>query len=274
MDALNPVDLLFGGMEKLGPGGDIHTVHVLRLLPRSQFQVIVDAGCGTGRQTMVLAKELGTLVHALDSYEPFLNDLTRRAAEAKIGGFVQTHCMDMKDIPGVFPNVDLLWSEGAAYNIGFANALTTWAPVISPGGFVVVSELAWLHERAPDPVKEFFRSGYPDMQHFTQNITVAENAGYNVLATYTLPEEAWVEGYYDVLEPRVKALVDDSDDSVRDLARETLQEIEIFRTSEASYGYVFYVLQRTLSRIVVRGQGSGKRKFNREWTRMNANLRN
>ena len=173
-----------------------------------------------------------------------MNDLTRRAAEAGIERLVKTHCMDMKDIPDVFQHIDLLWSEGAAYNIGFANALTTWARAIKPGGFAVVSELAWLRERVPDTVREFFVSGYPDMQHMTQNIAVAEGAGYNVLDTYTLPNEAWVEGYYDILEPRARALVDHSDRSVRDFARETVNEIEIFGTSEGSYGYVFYVLQR------------------------------
>jgi SAM-dependent methyltransferase len=244
MNTPNPVDLLFGGMEKLGPGGNAHTLHVLHLLPKGQFPVIVDAGCGAGRQTIALAKELGTIVQAVDSYEPFLNDLTRRAAEAGIERLVQTHCMDMKDIPDVFQHIDLLWSEGAAYNIGFANALTTWARAINPGGFAVVSELAWLRERIPDRAREFFLSGYPDMQPVTQNIAAAENAGYKVLDTYTLPKEAWVEGYYDILEPRAKALVNHSDPSVRDFARETVQEIEIFRTSEDSYGYVFYALQR------------------------------
>jgi hypothetical protein len=65
-----------------------------------------------------------------------------------------------------------------------------------------------------------------------------------VLTTYTLPQETWVEGYYDVLEPRATALADHPDASVRDFAVETLKEIEIFRRSEESYGYVFYVLQR------------------------------
>jgi hypothetical protein len=45
--------------------------------------------------------------------------------------------MDMKDIPQVFQGIDLLWSEGAAYNIGFANALATWAPALAPGGLRV-----------------------------------------------------------------------------------------------------------------------------------------
>ena len=72
----------------------------------------------------------------------------------------------------------------------------------------------------------------------------AEQAGYRVLTTSRLPKEAWVEGYYDVLEPRAKALVDHPDASVRDFAIETVKEIEIFHCSEDTYGYVFYVLQR------------------------------
>jgi trans-aconitate methyltransferase len=243
MNTHNPIDLLFGGMEKLGPGSNAHTLHVLHLLPKQRFHVIVDAGCGTGRQTMVLAKALGTPVHAVDSYEPFLNDLGRRAKEARIEHLVQKHCMDMKDIPGVFQRIDLLWSEGAAYNIGFSNALSTWATAINPDGFVVLSELSWLREQGPTAVREFFQSGYPDMQSIHRNIAVAENAGYKVLNTYTVSREAWVEGYYDVLEPRATALVDHPDSSVRDFAVETVKEIEVFKYSEDSYGYVFYVLQ-------------------------------
>jgi cyclopropane fatty-acyl-phospholipid synthase-like methyltransferase len=240
----NPLDLLFGGMEKLGPGGNAHTLRVLRLLPKQPFHVIVDAGCGAGRQTMVLAKELGTRVHAVDAYEPFLHDLTRRAKEARIAHLVRTHCMDMRDIPGAFPHIDLLWSEGAAYNIGFTNALTTWASAINPGGFAVVSELSWLREQIPEVVRKFFLSGYPDMQSIPQNRAVAEDAGYRVLTTYTLPQEAWVEDYYALLEPRAEALVGHPDSSIRDFAAETVKEIEIFKYSEGSYGYVFYVLQR------------------------------
>jgi trans-aconitate methyltransferase len=244
MNIYNPIDLLFGGMEKLGPGGNVQSLHVLRLLPKQQFHLIVDAGCGTGRQTMVLAKALGTPVHAIDSYEPFLNDLRRRAKEARIEHLVQTHCMDMRDIPSVFRHIDLLWSEGAAYNIGFPNALTAWASAINKDGFAVVSELSWLREQVPNAVREFFLSGYPDMKSIHQNLAVAENVGYRVLTTYTLPKEVWVEGYYDVLEPRAKALVNHPDSSVRDFAVETTKEINIFNCSEDSYGYVFYVLQR------------------------------
>jgi trans-aconitate methyltransferase len=249
MDSSNPIDLLFEGLEKLGPGSNDCTLHVLRFLPKQVFPVIVDAGCGAGRQTMALAKELRTLIHAVDSYSPFLNGLSQRARKAGIGDLIQTHCMDMRDIPLVFQKIDLLWSEGAAYNIGFSNALTTWASAIQPDGLVVVSELSWLLEQIPDAVREFFRSGYPDMHSVPENIVLAEKAGYKVLTTHTIPKEAWVEGYYDVLDPRARALLDHPDSSVREYAVETLREIEIFNCSEDSYGYVFYVLQRAATSL-------------------------
>jgi serine/threonine-protein kinase HipA len=91
---------------------------------------------------------------------------------------------------------------------------------------------------------EFFRTGYPDMQTVEQNVATATKAGYELLATHTMPAAAWVDGYYDILAPRAKALADHPDPGVREFARATSREIEIFAQSEASYGYVFYLLER------------------------------
>src|SRR5262245_46907173 len=171
MNTSNPIDLLFAGMDKLSPGDDRLSLYVLRSLPEHRFEVVVDAGCGAGRQTFMLAGELRTPVHAVDSYQPFLDRLTQRAKENGSTQLVHTHCMDMKDIPSVFPKIDLLWAEGAAYNIGFANALATWAKAIKPRSFAVVSELCWLRDdKIPEAVTEFFRSGYPEMRSVEQNI--------------------------------------------------------------------------------------------------------
>jgi trans-aconitate methyltransferase len=244
MNSDNPIDLLFGDMAKLGPGANAHTLTVLRQLPRQGFPRVVDAGCGTGRQTLVLAKELVTVIHAVDTHEPFLARLQQLAQAEELGHLIQTHCLDMQEIPKVFQDIDLLWSEGAAYNIGFANALSLWCSAINPGGFAVISELSWLCEQVPDLVREFFITGYPAMQSVAQNRAIAENTGYQVLATHILPQEAWVTDYYDILEPRAKALSQHPDQSVRTFAAEMLKETEIFQSSAGSYGYVFYILQR------------------------------
>ena len=244
MNEVDPIELLFGGMEKLGPGSNVDTLKVLGMLPKQPYPLIVDAGCGSGRQSLVLAKQLQTIVHAVDSYEPFLKSLEKRAKDNAIESLIQTHCMDMADIPNSFQEIDLLWSEGAAYSIGFANALNIWREGIKPNGFLVVSELSWLSKEIPVEVRQFFESGYPDMRSTEENLLVIRKAGYKVLCTHTLHKETWVEGYYEILEPRAKALLDHPDESVRGFAAETVEEIRIFGCSEDSYGYVFYVLQK------------------------------
>ena len=53
-----------------------------------------------------------------------------------------------------------------------------------------------------------------------------------------------MQGYYDIMEPRARALLDYPDESVRGFAAETMQEIRIFGHSEDSYGYIFYIMQK------------------------------
>jgi len=54
-----------------------------------------------------------------------------------------------------------------------------------------------------------------------------------------------VKDYYDILEPRAKSLVRHSEIAVRDFAIETLKEIGAFKNAQDSYGYVFFVLERS-----------------------------
>jgi trans-aconitate methyltransferase len=244
MSNADPIELLFGGMEKLGPGSDPDTLKVLEMLPRRVPQIIIDAGCGTGRQTLVLANRLQTTVHAVDNYEPFLVSLKRRAKDAGVEHLVETHCMDMAEIPNAFREIDLLWAEGSAYSIGFKHALRTWHSPLKPCGFLVVSELCWLHQDAPAEVTRFFQIEYPEMKTVDENRALAKNAGYDILATHTLAPETWVDGYYDVLEERARRLLDHPDKTVRDFAAGAVEEVRIFGGSKDSYGYVFYVLQK------------------------------
>lgn len=231
-------------MEKLGPGSNADTLHVLAMIPHDAFAVVVDAGSGIGRQTLALAGRLQTTVHAVDTSEKHLDSLARYSAEFGIPHLVETHCMDMADIPAIFPAIDLLWSECAAYHIGFPLALETWFPAIRPGGYAVVSELSWLRDEVPDHLRTYFGSGYPDMRTMEQNLAIARAAGYEVIATHLLSDAAWIDGYYDKLEPLAQSLLQHPDKAVRNIADQTLKGIRIFDSAAGNYGYVFYVLRK------------------------------
>ena len=244
MAECDPIAVMYGGLEKLGPGDDHTTRLMLQQLPSSQFRRVVDVGCGSGRQTLVLAQELNVVVHAVDNFAPFLEELKHKALSAGLSDRVETHCLDMATLERNFTDIDLLWGEGSAYNLGFANALQRWFPAVAPGGYVVLSELSWLEGEANDRVRTFWAGAYPGMGTVEANCQAAVAAGYRILNTYTLPRESWENGYYDTLRPRAEALLNHDDSAVRAMARENLEEIEIFHLACNSYGYVFYLLQR------------------------------
>jgi SAM-dependent methyltransferase len=59
-----------------GPGGDVHTWRALAAI-RAELPdkpVVLDIGCGPGRQTIALAHYLpGAAVHAIDTHQPYLD---------------------------------------------------------------------------------------------------------------------------------------------------------------------------------------------------------
>ncbi|QKQ27491.1 SAM-dependent methyltransferase [Candidatus Reidiella endopervernicosa] len=244
MNGNDPIELMFGGLQKLGPGSDAETRRALSLLPAREWGLVVDAGCGSGRQTLVLAQEIDSIVHAVDNYQPFLDDLNRRAGALGIAGQIETHCFSMETIPEHFRQIDLLWSEGAAYSIGFGNALRCWASAIVSGGYLAVSELSWLEQPMNEREREFFAREYPDMRSVEENVALAEAAGYRLVESFVMPRETWWEGYYELLEPRARRLVAHADPEIRLFAEQTVEEVEVFKQSKGSYGYLFLLLQR------------------------------
>ena len=53
----------------------------------------------------------------------------------------------MDALPFEEEELDLIWSEGAIYNIGFERGLNEWRKYLKTGGYVAVSESSWFTER-------------------------------------------------------------------------------------------------------------------------------
>ena len=71
--------ILHRGLPREGPGSDQCTAQALRLLPvLPREPVVLDLGCGPGRQALVLARMLGSKVIAIDLHQPYLDQLNER----------------------------------------------------------------------------------------------------------------------------------------------------------------------------------------------------
>ncbi|ADO70164.1 class I SAM-dependent methyltransferase [Stigmatella aurantiaca] len=80
---------LFNGLPRQGPGQDASTREALHRLPRQpEAPRVLDLGCGTGKQTLVLAQELKVPILAVDSHAPFLSQLEAEAGYEVLDTFL------------------------------------------------------------------------------------------------------------------------------------------------------------------------------------------
>lgn len=229
-----------------GPGSDRNTLKALRLLPGLPPKPrVIDLGCGPGKQSLALARELGVKVTAVDIFEVFLEQLKADAQERGLGDMILPVQADMTKLQYPENSWDLVWSEGAIYLAGFEHGLRMCNPWLGSGGLMAVTECSWLKPGAPQKVTEFWSGNYPAMQDIETNIRTAQQAGYQMLNHFILPESDWLQEYWAPMLPRLDELEATAQpgSSMARVIADTRLEIELYKKYSEYYGYVFYLMR-------------------------------
>ncbi len=154
---------MFEELPRQGPGSDECTAKAFGMVPRLPHSArIVDIGCGSGMQTLVLARLCtGCRITAVDIHQPFLDDVAVRAKAEGLSGRITTVRASMDDLPFGPGSFDLVRSEGAAFVMGFDNALRVWKGLLAPGGSVVMSELVWFTDTPTPECRKYSMRSIP-----------------------------------------------------------------------------------------------------------------
>lgn len=163
MDDLSLLVDLHRDGKRQGPGGDDETRLAITLsgLSGRTGLTIAGIGCGTGESTLMLAKALDASVTAVDFLPDFLHDLDIAAERQNLGKKIKTLSASMDALPFEEQSFDAIWSEGAIYNIGFANGIRAWRRFLKPDGILAVSELTWLTQARPVELEQHWNREYP-----------------------------------------------------------------------------------------------------------------
>lgn len=234
--------------ERLGPGSDQSTEQALDLtgIDLNKSLKIADLGCGTGAQTMVLAKKTKGQITAVDVFPEFLRKIETRALQNRLFDNIKTLACSMDNLPFKKHSFDLIWSEGAIYIMGFEKGINEWRQYIKPGGIFAVSEISWITDERPDEIHKYWNKAYPEMDSISNKLSLLEKNGYKPLAHFELPESCWIENYYNSIEKRLPAFKrkHPKNKDVDSFIMNELEEIKLYKTYKDYYSYVFYIARK------------------------------
>ena len=234
----------FASISRQGPGSDEMTRKAMAMIPTlGEAQTLADLGCGCGSQTLQLALGTTAQVKALDLFPLFIEKTNERCAKAGVGARVEGIVGDMGQLPFQPASIDVIWSEGAIYNIGFAHGMQLWHAYLRAGGYVAVSEAVWLTEHRPEEIERFWLEAYPEIDTIAAKCAQMKALGYEDIQTFVLPDSCWTTNFYEpqraaqqlFLEryannPTAVALVDNQ-----------RHEATLYQRYHAYYGYAFFI---------------------------------
>ena len=89
---------LFSGLPRQGPGTTASTRRALELVPDVGPRTrVLDIGCGTGAQTLVLAHSSPSHIVAIDNHPPFIDALNGGAGRLHLGDRLEARVVDPHD---------------------------------------------------------------------------------------------------------------------------------------------------------------------------------
>ena len=239
---------LYEALPRQGPGNRACTARALsmcRELPETLS--VLDLGCGVGKQTLYLTELTGGSIVAVDKHAPSIERLRATVNARGLAERVKPIVGDMAHLEFPSESFDLIWSEGALYNIGIENALRVCHKMLRPGGYLAFTDAVWRKENPPPEVKASFFD-YPTMGMVSDVLATIERSGWSLVDHFTLPDESWWDDFYTPMESRIQELclkyADDSEALV--LLRQLAQEPEMHRKYSSFYAYEFFVVRRNV----------------------------
>lgn len=234
--------------ERQGPGSERDTLKALDFLdlPTDQKLKVADMGCGSGGPTISLAKKLNGQITAVDLFPAFLNELHEKSQHLGLTEKIVTLERSMDDLPFTKGEFDLIWSEGAIYNIGFENGLKKWKDYLKVGGYLAVSDITWITPSRPKEIEEYWKGEYPEVDTASNKIMQLENNGYTLVGYFYLRQDSWIETYYKPMQARFETFLKRNNHS--ELARKVVAdhqaEIDLYQKFKDYYSYGFYIARK------------------------------
>ena len=234
----------FSALDRQGPGSPEVTRKALSFIDNLDENAnIADIGCGTGGQTMTLAEHTTGQITGVDLFPVFIDLFNANVRKAELQARMKGIVASMEDLPFEHKAFDLLWSEGAIYNIGFQRGLEEWRRFLKPGGYIAVSEASWFTEEHPAEINDFWEREYPGIDTIPNKVSQLQDAGYVPVASFILPTTCWTDHFYAPQVPAQEQFLRKhaGNKTAEAFIHGQRYEAALYDKYSEYYGYVFYI---------------------------------
>ena len=234
--------------KRQGPGGDAETSKAidLAMLDPSAPLKIADIGCGTGSSAMLLARALNAQITAVDFLPDFVEVLKANAESEGLSKKIDPLVCSMDNLQFDNEEYDVIWSEGAIYNMGFENGIDDWKRFLKPGGLLVVSEITWTTDDRPFEIQKHWEAEYPEISTASSKISILENSGYSPIAYFVLPEHCWLDNYYRPMQNSFADFLsrNENNKDAQAVIEAEKKEIALYEKFKNYYSYGVYIARK------------------------------
>lgn len=234
----------FSTLERQGPGCPEITMKALSFIDNlTADSHIADIGCGTGGQTMVLAQHTPGHITGIDLFPRFIDLFNSNAQQLGLQHKAKGVVGSMDNLHFGHEELDLIWSEGAIYNIGFERGLNEWRSYLKTGGYIAVSEVTWFTDERPAEIEDFWMNAYPEIDTIPNKVAQVQKAGYLPVATFVLPDKCWIEDFYAPQAAAQDAFLKANAGNIaaEEFIASERYEARLYHKYKEYYGYVFYI---------------------------------
>jgi ubiquinone/menaquinone biosynthesis C-methylase UbiE len=189
---------------------------------------------------------LNARITAVDFLQDFLDVLEEKAESMGVADRISTLACSMDKLPFADEELDVMWSEGAIYNIGFEKGVADWRRYLKTGGLLVASEITWLTDFRPPELQNYWDGEYPEINLASAKIRVLEKHDYTPIGYFVLPEHCWLENYYRPMRNSFKNFLNRNGNSeeARAIVEAENREIELYEKYKTHYSYGVYIARK------------------------------
>lgn len=225
-------------LPRQGPGAPEDVLWALETAGVSAAPRILDAGSGPGADTVTLAEARpDARIVAVDTDPGFVD--AARARTEKFGPRVEVACKSYLDVTGPF---DFVWCAGAAYFVGFLNALAAWRPMLAEWGAVTFSEPVWVSEPPSEKARAFW-AGEGEVRGLGDITAALDGAGWSLEGHRWITGDPW-RAYYEPMRARLQSLkVQPQEYAVSTAIAEAEDEIAKWEAAPDEIAYVLLVVR-------------------------------